>query len=200
MSSFIATASGGLFDPLAPTTDMVALYDIAAHLSKMARWTGATKGDDIYPVAQHSVLVSHLCHPDFALEGLHHDSSEAYLVDVARPLKYTPGFMEVYKHYEAQLTDVIYRALGIPFTGTMHPSVKEADDRMLATEARDIMPPMDAYWAKVGIDLTRAYDFRIDSIWTPKQAREAFLERHYFLVAREKARQDFNEIVRLHIG
>jgi uncharacterized protein len=166
----------------------VELEAIAGHLSKMCRWTGAIKGDEIYTVAQHAVYVSHLCDRDVALEGLHHDSSEAFLVDVARPVKYAPGFMEVYKTHEATLTEVIYKAFGIPYTGSMHPSVKKADDRMLVTEARDLMPePIDeGGWLTTELDLTEAYNFHIN-IWSPREARHRFTQRHNELMAARRA-------------
>lgn len=185
--SFIITASGRKFYPLAPTVEQVCLFDIASHLSKMTRWTGATKYEDVYSVAQHAVYVSHLCDSKDALQGLHHDSSEAYLVDVARPLKYTPGFKEVYMKHEAILTSVIFQLFEIPFDGSLPESVVEADDKMLATEARDIMPlPIggEATWNESGIYFSNAYSFRIDSIWPPKYAREQFIKRHEDLIRR----------------
>lgn len=75
---FIITASGRKFYPLAPDPDHIIVEDVAHHLAKIARWTGATKGDDAtYSVAQHAVYVSHMCAPKDALWGLHHDDSEA---------------------------------------------------------------------------------------------------------------------------
>ncbi|MBF9666386.1 metal-dependent phosphohydrolase, partial [Streptococcus pseudopneumoniae] len=38
-------------------------------------------------MAQHSVLVSHFGDMDYELEGLLHDAAEAYLTDIAKPLK-----------------------------------------------------------------------------------------------------------------
>lgn len=186
-SQFIITASGRRMYPMAPTVDMVHLNDIASALSKMARWTGHTLGDMPYTVAQHAVMVSYAVSSEFALEALHHDSSEAYLIDVARPLKYTKGFKEVYMPAEKALTEVIYRALGIPYPGEMSAAVHEADGRMLATEARDIMPIPVGGWDE---ELRKLVPYRWSigieddpgistGIWSAKLAREMFLTTHW---------------------
>jgi uncharacterized protein len=173
---FITTATGKRFWPLDPRAEQVELAAIAGHLSKMCRWSGAIQGDDVYSVAQHAVYVSYLCDPAHALEGLHHDSSEAYLVDVARPVKHAPGFMEVYKRHEAAITAVIFQAFGINETGEMHPSVKIADNRMLVTEAQQLMPePVDGW--EPGLNFADVYDFRI-TVWSPREARHRFTRRH----------------------
>jgi len=186
---YIITASGRKFHPLTPVVEEVYLEDIASHLSKQARWTGATKGDKTYSIAQHSVMVSLYCElitsdPVIALDGLHHDSSEVYLVDVARPVKYTPGFMEIYRRYEKALNVVIYDKFNLPWDGDHHPIVKDADNRMLATEARDVMPePVDGYGV-YEFDINTAYSQKIKNIWSPKKAREIFIARHNLLTSR----------------
>lgn len=194
MTPYFFTASGKKFYPLDPQVEHVDVNVIASHLSKMTRWTGATKGDEIYTVAQHVVIASLMCDPSVSLETLHHDDSEAYLIDVARPVKYSPGFMENYLLHERRLTEVINKALGIYFDESTHALVKEADDRMLATEARDLITlPAggEAEWNATGIYFSRAYDFRIDSsssrpgdyeIWSPRVARETYLYRHHHLM------------------
>lgn len=183
-NAYITTASGNRIHPLNPTVDEIRLEDIASHLSKMPRWSGALKGDDVYTVAQHSVFVSRRAleatgDPLIALDGLHHDSSEAFLADVARPIKYVPGFMEIYKYYEKKLTEVIYHAFCIPFFGEHHPAVKTADNRMLATEARDVMPEPVGGYGVYEFDINIAYqDWAIIHVWSHKFARQAFVSTH----------------------
>jgi uncharacterized protein len=187
MSDFIITSIGRRFWPLEPTNDQVHLEDIASALSKMCRFTCHIKSDDIYSVAQHAVYVSHLVPVGYALEALHHDSSEAYLTDVASPVKHAPGFMEVYRRHEDALTAVIYSAFDVPFTGNMHPSIKEADHRMLVTEARDLMPvPIDGGWESTRLNMADAYEFRI-TVWSPREARHRFTQRHNELMAARRA-------------
>lgn len=60
----------------------------------------------------------------------------------------------------------------------LHPSIKAADLKMLATEQRDLLPPHDDEWALLrGIEPCR------DAIhpWPPGSARLAFLQRYHEL-------------------
>lgn len=95
-----------------------------------------------------------------------HDATEAYLSDIARPVKQGLGFGEVYREAEDRLMKVIAERYGL--MGTMPEAVKRVDDTLLRTEQRDLMPlgnhPGDEY----AIDPIR-------ETWTPKEARDAFL-------------------------
>lgn len=61
------------------------IREIASCLAKLNRFVGHTPYP--YSVAQHAVLVSHLCSPRQAYEGLHHDDTEAFVGDLASPIK-----------------------------------------------------------------------------------------------------------------
>jgi hypothetical protein len=150
MSDWIMTASGRRFWPLAPCVEDVSIVDIAHHLGHLCRFTGAVR--TFYSVAQHSVLVSFALAIDHresgscgsmtvetaGLYGLLHDASEAYLMDVPRPLKRDPQFAP-YREAEARLQAVIYRAFDLDPAG--EPAVLKAiDRRALRTEQRDLMP------------------------------------------------------------
>lgn len=179
--SFIVTASGRKFYPLAPDPESIIVEDVAHHLSKVARWTGATRGDDAtYSVAQHAVYVSRFCALNDALWGLHHDDSEAYVADMARPVKHSPQFA-AYRTVEDKLMSAVCTRFGLPFE--MPASVHEADYRLLITEYRELMthPPADDPDANWHDNFAGAYPFSILKIWTPRQAREKFIERHYAL-------------------
>src|SRR5262249_40410739 len=71
--------------PLQPTTAMLRIEDIAQGLAHECRFNGHVR--EFYSVAEHCVRVSWLVPQAFALEGLLHDASEAYLKDVPSPLK-----------------------------------------------------------------------------------------------------------------
>ena len=146
-ASTIVTFTGKTVDPLAIALDAIWIEDIAHHLSQLCRFTGATRA--FYSVAEHSVRVSMMAErmaptradgPLFGLYGLIHDGSEAYLCDVARPVKMSDAFAD-YRTIEADLQAHIYRRFGL--SPTLPAEVVAADDLMLAVEFRDLMtnPP-----------------------------------------------------------
>lgn len=139
--NWIQTFTGRKFYPLDVHPDDVDITDIAHALSLVNRYGGHTRVP--YSVAQHSVIVSHVCLPVDALWGLLHDASEAYIGDVCRPLKLLPAFAE-YRRIEADLMAVICERFDLPYTEPL--SVKEADRLALTTEARDLRSPLVPGW------------------------------------------------------
>lgn len=128
--NYIRTYMGWKFWPLNPRVEDVNIEDIAHHLSIVNRWTGATSQP--ISVARHSLFVAKLLgdYPaETQLKGLLHDSSEAYLSDIARPIK---KLIPNYKAYEQQLLDCIFTAFGLS-TG-MPKDVHWADNVMLVHE------------------------------------------------------------------
>lgn len=167
--TWIQTFTGRRFWPLAPRPQDVAIHDIGHALANLCRFTGHVR--QFYSVAQHSVLVSRACAPEDALWGLLHDASEAYLSDVARPVKHHV-LMAPYREAETRLMDAVMIRFGLPLA--MPASVAEADMRMLVTERRDLMGPTED-----GHDwgLTHApYPAMIEP-WTPALAESRFLQR-----------------------
>jgi len=171
-AAWIQTYSGRRFNPTNPNPDAVVIQDIAHALSMQCRFTGHTK--KFYSVAQHSVYVSHICNEEDALWGLLHDASEAYLVDVPRPLKRS-GKFQAYLDYEAQMQEAICKRFGLPIQEP--PSVKKADTKLLATEARDLMSPLHSDWVNRATPLP----FTIDA-WEPQKAKNMFMQRFYELI------------------
>ena len=89
MSSAIRTANGQLFDYAQPRAHHLSLQVLAQGLSRESRFAGQSA--DLYTVAQHSVLASHLVPPHLARQALYHDASEALLKDLPKPLKVLLG-------------------------------------------------------------------------------------------------------------
>ena len=178
MNDNIVTYTGVRYSLLNPRVEDVRIEDIAHHLSNICRYTGACR--KFYSVAQHSWHVSFLCDPECAIEGLNHDSTEAYLTDVSGPLKHT-HIMSGYRDLEKEHHGIICTALDIsPY---MHPSIKEADLRMYFTEVRDLMPPHPE-WEITTNEGTAAksnpYEFVINPL-PPETAERLFLSRYYEL-------------------
>lgn len=169
-TDWIMTSSGRPFWPLEPRVEDVRIEDIAHHLANLCRFTGAVK--TFYSVAQHSVLVSqHYTWKVAALFALLHDASEAYLVDVPRPVKHHRDFA-LYREAEAQLQTVIYEAFGL--TGFDPPtSLHRVDRRMLRTEQRDLMPPPAFDEDRRDVE---PFGFTIRPV-PPEVARSMFLSR-----------------------
>lgn len=133
--TFIQTYTGKQVWPLDPRPEDFDIIDIAHALSLVCRYTGHCKG--FYSVGQHSCHVADLLHkqdPKVILTGLMHDASEAYIADIARPIKHTLlNYLEIEQRLEQALS--IRFGLIYPFP----PCIKEADNIMLNTERRDIM-------------------------------------------------------------
>jgi 5'-deoxynucleotidase YfbR-like HD superfamily hydrolase len=167
INAWIQTFSGRKFHPLNPVIDAIVIQDIAHALSNQCRFSGHVK--EFYSVAQHCVLVSYICDSHNALWGLLHDASEAYLVDVPRPVKRS-GKFSAYLEFEKTMQDAICKRFDL------HPEepidVKLADVKLLATEARDLMSPLHPEWKSP----INPLPFRIDPL-PPKEAKKLFLER-----------------------
>lgn len=174
IGGFIQTLSGKRFYPLDPRLEEIDAYDIAHSLSNQCRFAGHSV--QFYSVGQHSVLVSLMCDPKDALWGLMHDAGEAYLVDIPSPLKKSTQFAP-YREAEKNLMCVICNAFGL---GRDEPtSVKVADQRMLATEIRDLTMTEGLGW----VTQAAPFEFHIKP-WTPDYARVKFISRLHELMLR----------------
>jgi hypothetical protein len=167
MTQWIQTFSGLAFWPLDPKPEHVRIADIAHALSMKCRYNGHTR--KFYSVAEHSVLVSRHVPEEDALWALLHDASEAYLPDVARPIKAAmPGFAEI----EGRVMRAICAAYGLPETEP--PSVKAADYAILHDEKAALMDPEAADWGLMGQGL----DVAIMAL-EPAAANRVFLDRFF---------------------
>jgi hypothetical protein len=159
ISGFIQTYTGKSFRPLAARPEDVDIHDIAHALALKCRFNGHCKS--FYSVAEHSVRVSRYLEqtgapPKIALWGLMHDAGEAYLADLGGPIKRmfhvhhdTPAGpngsqIETFADAEDRLLDVIANALH--FDPIDYIAVREADLRLLMTEARDVMGGQTVSW------------------------------------------------------
>lgn len=164
---WIQTYTGRLFYPLAPRPEDVHIDDVAHALSLLCRYTGHTRV--FYSIAQHSVLASNYAPPEHALWALLHDASEAYLCDMARPVKL---LMPEYLQAEEALERCV--AARFALSWPMPAPVREVDRRLLATERRDLMAPPPRPW--VSTERIDPYP-EVIAAWTPRVAEVQFLAR-----------------------
>lgn len=129
--SFIQTLSGHHFNYRNISHDSICIEDIATGLSNTCRFAGQLP--EFYSVAQHSVHVSQIVPPEFAIEALMHDAPEAYCCDIPAPLK---ALLKDYQRIEGYVDSVIRTKYGLPLQHSE--VVKYADRVMLATERRDL--------------------------------------------------------------
>lgn len=136
---WIQSYSNVQFWPMDAWSSEVRLIDIAHALSNTCRFGGHVSS--FYSVAQHSVLVSSHCklHPK---EGLMHDATEAYLVDVPSPIK---QYLSEYKFIETNLARVIGNRFGLVLD-ILPAEVHEHDLRALWTEKRDLKGRAPQCW------------------------------------------------------
>lgn len=141
------TAHGLCFDLAEPDPEIIDIRDIAAHLSKINRFSGATRPDwPGYTVAEHSVLVMHYLETLYPgetalhLHGLLHDAHEAYTGDITSPMKNLPGMREVLAPVQEKIQRAIYAALDLDApTGGESQAVHQADMVVLRLEAAYLM-------------------------------------------------------------
>ena len=172
MMSWVQTYSGVQFWPLEPRVEDVRLEDIAHALSNQCRFNGMCR--KFYSVAQHSILLAaELCRDGFGANvvkaGAFHDSPEAYLPDVCRPIKST---WKEFGEIEARLLDVIFKAMNIDQPSEHEwQTIKHYDDVLLATEKRDLYGKPPAAW----VPLPAPLKFGIIP-WSPGLSKKNFLK------------------------
>ena len=111
--------SGRRLDLLDPSPLDVELEDIAHGLARVARWNGQTRGEHVFSVAQHSLLVEAVAldlQPDLSpadrLTLLLHDAPEYVIGDIISPFKAVVG--DAYQGVEARLLAAIHLRFGLP--------------------------------------------------------------------------------------
>lgn len=170
-NKWIQTFTGRRFWPLNPKPEHVFIEDIAHQISQKVRYTGACEW--LYSVGQHSILMAREAPQHMKLRALMHDASEAYLPDVARPIKDDlPGFREI----ENRVLNAIFRRFDIP--NDPGGIVKTLDNRILVDEKMQVMKDTGLNWVQIlgceplGVAIKR---------WEPEYTERLFLKMFYEL-------------------
>ena len=157
----IQTYSGLILNPFSPKDSEIKVEDIAHSLSNICRFNGHVS--EFYSVAQHSVFVSELCVKS-PKHGLLHDASEAYMHDIASPIKRSGAFYH-YRVLEKKLQKIIYEKFGLE---EEPPELKQADLIALSVEGINFMKNKEPY----GDNLIEKELIPLP----PKQAKQLFLD------------------------
>ena len=162
----IMLQSGRLFDLANPSSSDIEIEDIAHGLAHTCRYAGQCRS--FYSVAEHSVLVSrNISHSKLA--ALLHDSAEAYVGDMSRPLK---QLLPQYKVIEKRIEQVIFLRFGIDWPPS--PDVKFVDQCVMAAEQDVLMPSGTNEW--LSNTEVRAAEVEI-RVLDPTAAKKMFLDR-----------------------
>lgn len=150
------------------------IIDIAHALGNQCRFGGHTS--EFYSVAEHSVHCSYLVPQKYALTALLHDASEAYIVDIPKPLKaLLPDYCEI----EDRVMAAIAKTFNIEYP--FPKEIKDADIEMLFAERNRLIGPPVYPW--IGETDTIPADVDI-YCWSPVEARNIFVRRYYELVGK----------------
>lgn len=169
--SWMQTYTGKAFYPYDMRTDDFCIEDIAHALSLLCRYGGHCQR--FYSVAEHSVIVSRLVPRRFAFMGLMHDATEAYLVDMPKPIKV--GFPQ-YRDMEQAIWTFIAARYDLP--AELPAEVHRADGEMLWHEMTALLHPVPdgLEW---GMGKNKPDIMRPDLIrcWSSLDAERFFLQR-----------------------
>jgi hypothetical protein len=167
---WLNTVSGKRYYPHDPCAEDVDIGDIAHALSNLCRWAGHSPR--FYSVAEHSVLVSTQVPRQHALAALLHDATEAYLVDLPRPIK-----KSLPEYIKLELLNWRVITERFKLDDKLPDCVHYADDSVLLAEKA-------AFFPNVAINNHLAVmpaHVRIKCL-TPKDAKQAFMDRYLDIV------------------
>jgi 5'-deoxynucleotidase YfbR-like HD superfamily hydrolase len=175
--------SGRRLDLLDPSPLDIEIEDIAHGLSRVARWNGQTVGAHAFSVAQHSLVVEHVCRklaPEWdkkrRLLALLHDAPEYVIGDMISPFKAALGLD--YKAFEAKLEAAIHLRFGLPAhaPAAVKAVIKRADVICAYFEATQLAGFDESEARRFFGAPPRAFRLKLTPLPTA-QVQEAFLKR-----------------------
>lgn len=174
MENYIETFTGIQFNFLDPPSEQFNIVDIAHALSMTCRYTGHCQR--FYSVAEHSWHMARMldgCSKEIQLAALLHDGGEAYLPDVASPVK---QYLPDYNAMEDKILSALFKKYNLEYP--MHPAVKAADRAMLSIEATHLLKSQGNDWDMWKTSTRPIIDEAYKPIgMEPKQAKAMFLEK-----------------------
>lgn len=180
MTTWLETYVGNRFHFFNIIAASIDIRDIAHALSLMCRFCGHTS--QFVSIGVHSINVMALVSDKSKLAALLHDSAEAYIGDISRPLKASLPEINL---IEKDIRDAIFNKFNV--VGYDEAEIQKADDIMLATEAKHFMTHWEEWGLKEQpIELSREllYDWQapaIEKIFLQK-FNELSLDKHKILL------------------
>jgi 5'-deoxynucleotidase YfbR-like HD superfamily hydrolase len=178
--------SGRRLDLLDPSPLDIEIEDIAHGLARTARWNGQTKGEHIYSVAQHTLLVEALLlaeHPDASarlrLAALLHDAAEYVIGDLISPFK--AMLSHDYREAEARILAAVHMRFGLPakLPPATEAPIKRADQAAAFLEAVNLagfsIAEARRYFPRP--KRARHVDAQLLTPWPAAEATKRFLAR-----------------------
>lgn len=171
---WIQTFSGRRVWPLDPRPDEIGFVDISYGLSKICRYGGHCLR--FFSVAEHCALMAREAErlgasPQVRLQVLMHDSAEAYLGDIPRPIKvHLVGYAEA----EDRMLECIAKKYGFDYP--FDPMVKQLDEAILLREIECNLAKPEAPWhlGPFGVE-----PLTIDlQYWEPNEAAWQFTQEY----------------------
>lgn len=175
MDSYIETVSGKKFYFLDPDPDSIDIYDIAHALAMNCRYTGHS--DRFYSVAEHSWHMARMAPAGMGLAALLHDASEAYITDIASPIK---QHLPDYQSMEDHLMQRISAKFGFEYP--LNPIIKHLDLTMLSTEAHYLLKSRGDSWDLWDYRKRPAVQHNYRPLgFDPRRGKQLFLDMFYEL-------------------
>ena len=176
---YFTTATGLHVYPETPEAVTIRLADIAHSLGMICRFGGHCRVR--YSVAEHSINVlrcvlwlardeSPRVRYELARAALMHDAAEAYVGDLPSPFKKVlPEYKALERRFEAKVREAFDLWDG-------DPRIKDADLRVLAAEAKTLLPGELDGWNDPALVREPWAGFRLYG-WHPGEAERHFLQQ-----------------------
>jgi len=146
-------------------------------MSRTGHWMQTFTGVQYYPYdprPEDFVLedIAHAVSKENRLWALFHDAAEAYLGDLIRPVKRGSALGIEFSALEDHTLSMIAERFDLPWP--IPDEIHEADNRMLATESRDVLGGQVRSWNLGGAE---PYT-KVLVEWTPQMAKTLFLHQY----------------------
>lgn len=168
MRRWMQTYLGGKFTFDAPRVQDIDIEDIAHSLALQCRFNGHV--NTFYSVGDHCLHVTSKISPENRFWGLMHEAAETYMSDIITPFKYHWRWRYFLKKMENKILKVVAKTYSLPWP--IPEEIKEVDQRMWATEQRDLRNKPRFAWST---DIVPYPERIVPSDW--RRVKTVFLEQ-----------------------